>query len=66
MPPIWPARAIQRAGILLDQIQPSMGGDPSLFNAREGDHPSVTRTQAADDAGMSERHGEQVEKPPNS
>lgn len=49
------ARAIRRAGELLKQIEPSKGGDPSLFIARDGADLSVTRTQAANDAGMSER-----------
>jgi hypothetical protein len=48
------ARAIRRAGELLKQIPASKGGDPSLFNAQEGAHPSVTRTQAAEEAGLSE------------
>lgn len=48
------ARAITRCGELLKAIQPSKGGDPSLFRAQEGALPSVTREQAAEDAGLSE------------
>ena len=54
------ARAIRRAGELLKQIEPSKGGDSSLFNAKEGDRPSVTRKQAATDAGMSEHQRKQA------
>ncbi len=46
------ARAIRRCGELLKSIPASKGGDPSLF--ARGDAPtSVTRSQAAEDAGMS-------------
>lgn len=44
--PIIEARAIRRCGELLRQIEPSKGGDPSLFIAQDGAVPSVTRTQA--------------------
>lgn len=46
------ARAIRRAGELLKQVEPGKTGPkPEL---REGDHPQLTRTQAAAEAGMSE------------
>jgi hypothetical protein len=47
------ARAVRRCGALLQATPKSKGGDPSLFNAQGGDPPSVTRTQAAKDAGLS-------------
>jgi len=46
------ARAISRAGELLQQIEPSKGGRPS--ETKEGALPSLSRTQAAEDAGMSD------------
>ena len=49
------ARAIRRCGELLKQIEPSKGGDASLFIARDGADPSVTRKLAAEQAGLSER-----------
>jgi len=52
------ARAITRCGELLKAIPPSKGGDPSLFNAHNGNDASVTRTQAAGDAGLSQRQKE--------
>ena len=46
------ARAISRCGELLKQIEPARGANQ---NIREGDHPNViTRTQAAEQAGLSE------------
>ena len=47
------ARAIRRAGELLKQIMPSKGGRPEL--TRADTDPSLTRSQAAEDAGLSER-----------
>lgn len=47
------ARAIRRAGELLKQVQPSKGGRPP--ETQDGTDPSITRTSAADDAGLSER-----------
>jgi hypothetical protein len=47
------ARAIRRAGELLNQIEPSKGGRPS--KTKDGGVPSFTRSDAARDAGMSER-----------
>ena len=46
------ARAIRRCGELLRKIEPNKGGRPS--KTREGDHPSLSRKQAAEDAGLSE------------
>lgn len=46
------ARAIRRCGELLKQIEPSKGGRPA--ETQEGDLPSLSRTQAATDAGLSE------------
>jgi hypothetical protein len=46
------ARAITRCGELLKAIQPNPGGRPP--NTREGALPSLTREQAAEDAGLSE------------
>jgi hypothetical protein len=47
------ARAIYRAGALLKQIPPDRGGRPT--KTQDGSVPSLTRTQAAEDAGLSER-----------
>lgn len=48
------ARAIARAGAILKQIEAQ--SQKNLKQYREvGDRPSVTRTQAARDAGLSER-----------
>lgn len=47
------ARAIRRAGELLKQIEPSKGGRPPE-ETREGDRPSLSRKQAANEAGMSD------------
>ena len=47
------ARAIRRCGELLKQIEPARGANQ---NIQEGDLPNViTRTQAAEQAGLSER-----------
>lgn len=46
------ARAIGRAGEILAQIEPDKGGRPP--ETREGTRPSLTRTQAAEDAGLSD------------
>lgn len=46
-------RAIRRAGELLKQIEPSKGGRPS--ETTDGSDSSFTRTDAARQAGMSER-----------
>ncbi len=46
------ARAIRKAGELLQQIQANAGGRPS--KTQEGDHLSFTRTDAASEAGLSE------------
>lgn len=47
------ARAIGRAGEILAQIEPANGANQ---NIGAGDVPNVlTRTQAAEDAGMSDR-----------
>jgi len=51
------ARAIRRCGELLKQIEPSPGGRPlkgSSKKTRVGARPSLSRKQAASDAGMSE------------
>ena len=49
------AQANRRCGELLMAIEPSKGGDSSLFHAREGTHPSVeTRKQVAEDSGLSD------------
>lgn len=46
------ARAIRRCGELLKQIEPGKTGPkPEL---QEGDLPQLTRTQAAEQAGLSE------------
>ena len=45
------ARAIRRCGELLRTVPASLGGRPS--ETREGAHPSLTREQAATDAGRS-------------
>lgn len=47
------ARAIRRAGELLKQIEPAQGSH--WESKRDGAVPSISRSQAADDAGMSER-----------
>jgi hypothetical protein len=47
------ARAVLRCGELLQQIPPDPGGRPS--KTQDGAVPSLTRTQAADNAGLSER-----------
>jgi hypothetical protein len=47
------ARAIHRAGQLLKQIPPDPGGRPA--KTQDGAVPSLTRAQAAEDAGLSER-----------
>lgn len=49
-----------RCGELLKAIQPSKGGYAPIFNAQEGALPSVTREDAAEDAGLSERQVRQV------
>ena len=46
------ARAIQRAGVILKEIEKAQGANQ---NIRDGAVPKVTRTSAADDAGLSER-----------
>ena len=46
------ARATRRAGELLKQIEPAHGANQ---NIRVGTDPKVTRKQAAEDAGLSER-----------
>ena len=46
------ARAIRRAGDLLKQIEPSKGGRPPE-QTRVGDRPSLSRADAAREAGMS-------------
>jgi len=48
------ARAIRRAGELLKQIEPQKGGDRKS-DQRDCTDPLITRTQAATEAGMSER-----------
>ena len=48
------ARAIRRAGELLKEIAPSVGGRPTK-QTRTGDGTSLTRTEAATHAGMSKR-----------
>src|SRR5262245_18950015 len=45
------ARAIDRCGALLKEIEPKQGANQ---NIRDGADPKVTRKQAAKDAGMSE------------
>jgi hypothetical protein len=47
------ARAIHRAGALLKQIPPDPGGRPA--KTQDGAVPSLTRAQAAEAAGLSER-----------
>jgi hypothetical protein len=47
------ARAVRRAGELLQQIEPQQGGD-RRSDQREGDLPLVSRKSAADEAGMSD------------
>lgn len=47
------ARAIRRAGELLKQIMPNKGGRPSETSAATD--TSLSRKQAADDAGLSDR-----------
>jgi ParB family chromosome partitioning protein len=47
------ARAISRCGILLKQIEASTGGRPALTHTAPD--TSLTRTQAATDAGLSKR-----------
>jgi hypothetical protein len=46
------ARAIRRAGELIEQIEPSKGGRPSETTVAA--HSSLTRRQVAEDAGLSE------------
>ena len=48
------ARAIRRCGELLQQIQTSIGARTDL-EPQDGAVPKLTRTQAAHDAGLSER-----------
>jgi hypothetical protein len=48
------ARAIRRCGQLLKEYPPHKGGRPSS-KTQDGTVPSFTRTQAAEDAGLSER-----------
>lgn len=48
------ARAVRRCGELLKQIPADKGGYAQNYDAQEGAHPSMTRTQAAEDAGLSE------------
>lgn len=45
------ARAIQRAGAILKEIEKAQGTNQ---NIREGDYPKVTRTSTAQDAGLSD------------
>lgn len=47
------ARAVRRAGELLKQIEPAHGARTDV-EPREGDHPRLTRKQAAAEAGMSD------------
>lgn len=47
------ARAIRRCGELLKQVEPNGGGRPP--KTRDGADPSFSRTQAATEAGLSER-----------
>lgn len=60
------ARAIRRVGELLAEIKPAQGGDrgggrPSLTgNQSAGTVPLVSRTQAANAAGLSERQQKQA------
>ena len=49
------ARAIRRCGELLRQIEPSKGGYAPLFDANTAAGTSITRSQAAEDAGLSKR-----------
>lgn len=49
------ARAIRRCGILLAQIEASKGGYAPSFDAHTGTDTSITRTQAATNAGLSKR-----------
>ena len=56
------ARAIRRAGQLLNAIAPSKGANQ---NIRDGDDPKVTRKNAAQDAGMSERQQKQAQRVAN-
>lgn len=52
------ARAIRRAGELLKQIQPNKGGRPS--ETQEGARPSLSRSGAGSDAGLSEHQTKQA------
>lgn len=55
------ARAIRRAGELLKQIEPQQGGDrKSEEYQKAGDHPLISRTDAARDAGMSPHQAKQA------
>lgn len=54
------ARALRRAGELLKQIEPSQGGRPP--ETQEGARPSLSRSQAARDAGMSEHQQKQAQR----
>ena len=45
--------AIHQMGELMDEIEASQGGRPS--EPPEGNLPRLTRTEAAEEAGMSER-----------
>lgn len=47
-------RAIRRIGLLLKEIEPDKGGYHKNY-AQDATDPSTTRTQAATDAGLSER-----------
>jgi hypothetical protein len=54
-------RAVSRTGELLKQIEPARGGDRgNQYCQREGDLPLPSRTQAAQDAGMSEHQKKQA------
>jgi len=55
------ARAIRRAGELLKQVEPqNKSGINQYSEPREGDHPRLTRTQAATEAGMSDHQRKQA------
>jgi hypothetical protein len=47
-------RAMQRVGELLKEIKPSKGGRPRNGETSAGAHTSLTRTQAATEAGLSD------------
>lgn len=55
------ARAVRRAGELLKQIEPQQGGDrKSDEYQKAGDHPLISRTDAAREAGMSPHQAKQA------